>query len=304
MARINDLTSIAIAPEDSVVVVTDSDSSKKITVSDLRNTLVKRASTTVSGTIKIGSGLAIDDAGVVSVSNYSGYTLPKATNSSLGGVIAGSGLSVDARGVLTVLLPPPDKATTNSYGVVKVGAGLSVSNGVISNAMVPLPTFIVEGNQTITEDFTTSDDKELYSIGPITIDRDVTFTVAGNATWVIYTPAGTPADEQKVSYFQEGNRTVLSDLSIESGKELYSVGPVTIERNATLTIEKGATWIIYDIVKPAISEQTAAPIQESSNMIVSNYTIADDRTATSYGTITIDRSVTVEISPLSTWIIF
>lgn len=304
MARIIDLVSTSVAAEDSVVVVSDVESSKKITISDLRNTLVRRASSTVSGTIKIGTGLRIDESGIVSVTNYSGYNLPPATTSTLGGVIVGSGLSVNTQGVISVTLPEPTKASTTTYGIVKVGSGLSVLNGVISNAVVPPPTFLAEGGQTIEENFTTENNKQFYSIAPITIGRNVTFTIAGNSSWILYTPNSAPYDDQKISYFQEGNRTILSDLTIENNKEIYSIGPVVIQGNATLTVERNSTWTIYDLEKVYSSPSAPSAIQESSNMITSNYTITNDRTATSYGSITVDRGVTVEIPPLSTWIIF
>lgn len=50
------------------------------------------ASSSVLGGVRIGSGLAVDGSGVISVSG--GYTLPNATTSTLGGVIVGSGLGV------------------------------------------------------------------------------------------------------------------------------------------------------------------------------------------------------------------
>lgn len=52
------------------------------------------ASATVLGGIKIGSGLSIDGAGVVTAA--SSYTLPNATTTALGGVIVGTGLSVSS----------------------------------------------------------------------------------------------------------------------------------------------------------------------------------------------------------------
>lgn len=307
MARILDLVSTSAATEDSVVVVTDLESSKKITISDLRNTLVKRASSTVSGTIKVGSGLRIDESGVVSVTNFSGYSLPPATTSTLGGVIIGTGLAINSQGVVTVDIPPSPRASTTTFGVVRVGSGLAVSNGVISNAITLPPSFLIEGGQTIDEDFTTENNKEFYSIAPITIARNVTFTISSNSTWVLYTPSAAPFDEQKISYFQEGNRSILSNLTIEDNKEIYSLGTITISNNATLTVEKNSTWILYDVIRleaPPAPTPVPAAIQESLNMITSNYTIANDRTATSYGPITMDQDVTVEIPPLSTWIIF
>jgi len=119
MATINDLQSISVPADDSVIVVTDANSSKKITVLDLKSNFFKQASSTQAGSVKVGTGLRINADGVLSVSNYSDYTLPKATTSSLGGVIVGAGLAIDAAGVLTVSSATIPSASTLVSGTVK-----------------------------------------------------------------------------------------------------------------------------------------------------------------------------------------
>lgn len=71
----------------------------------------------------------------------SSYTLPVATGSVLGGVRIGSGLAVDQNGTVTLNYTMP-AATSVSLGGVKVGANLAVSgDGTISaNAPYSLPT--------------------------------------------------------------------------------------------------------------------------------------------------------------------
>ena len=53
------------------------------------------------GGVKVGSGLSIDENGVLSADGGGGYTLPVAGADTLGGVKVGSGLSIDANGILS-----------------------------------------------------------------------------------------------------------------------------------------------------------------------------------------------------------
>jgi hypothetical protein len=244
MTRLTDLPSISIAPEGSVMLVGDPIASQKITVSDLRNTLVKTASSTQAGIIKVGSGLRMDPDGVLSVTNFSGYTLPIASSNALGGVIIGSGLTIDNFGVLRATATAVPIANQVTAGIVRIGAGLKINNAVLSvNSVMP---YLTAGDQTITEDYTIDDDLTVYSIGTTTIDRTITFTINRNSTWVLYTPS-------------EGSSPAATDSS---------------------------------------------PIRQQAQIILANYTIAEDITASSIGPMTIDRGVTVEIASNSQWVIF
>ena len=86
------------------------------------------------GGVKVGSGLTIDNNGVLSASGET-YELPIAGANTLGGVKVGSGLAIDNNGVLsasgeTYELPI---AGANTLGGVKVGSGLTIdSGGVLS----------------------------------------------------------------------------------------------------------------------------------------------------------------------------
>jgi hypothetical protein len=102
---------------------------------DLSNTpsayTLPTATASVLGGVKIGAGISIDGAGVISAS--SGYTLPIASASVLGGIKIGSGLSIDGSGVVsaagTYTLP---NATTTTLGGVIVGTGIDVASGTVS----------------------------------------------------------------------------------------------------------------------------------------------------------------------------
>ena len=278
MASINDLQSVSVPADDSVVVVTDATSSKKITILDLKSNFYKQASSTQSGSIKVGSGLRINADGILSVANYSDYTLPKATNSSLGGVIAGPGLDINADGVLSVSSATIPVASTLVSGTVKVGSGLTMNAGVLSTTFLQyeLPsatqavlggvkvgsgliidnsvlstqakTFLVEGDSTISENYTTPDNKTVYSIGTITLDRSVTFTVERQSTWTIYKPGAVEATIPVIPPappIQEQDITITANYSITNNKIASSIGPVVIERNVTVEVAPLSTWIIF-----------------------------------------------------------
>jgi hypothetical protein len=131
MARISDLAKIEQPAENSVFPVSDGSITKKVTLADLKNAIVKQASTTVIGAVKVGSGLTISDTGVLSVRNFSGYTLPPASAETLGGVRIGAGLTLSETSVLSVDYVLPT-ATSIQLGGVKIGAGIAITNGVIS----------------------------------------------------------------------------------------------------------------------------------------------------------------------------
>jgi hypothetical protein len=278
MATINDLPSIVTPANNSVIVVTDSTSSKKITVSDLRNAMVPTASTSTAGAVKIGTGLRIDASGILSITNYSGYTLPAATNGSLGGVIVGNGLTISAEGVLAVSSLSVPVATKFVSGTVKVGAGLNMDNNGVLNNTVPVYQ-LPSATQAI--------------LGGIKVGYGLTIADSFLST-------------ATKSYAVESHQLIDEDYTTANNKTLYSIGPITIGRSVTFTVERESTWTIYT---PGASEKyvppppPVVPIQEQDTLIVDNYSIAK-KIASSIGPITIDRNVTVEIAPLSTWVIF
>lgn len=101
----------------------------------------KSASTTESGTVKIGTGLTITE-GTLSAPVYS---LPKAASNILGGIKIGNRLSITADGTLSAdpgayTLPT---ASAQTLGGVRVGSGLTISNGILSTTaqyILPIAT--------------------------------------------------------------------------------------------------------------------------------------------------------------------
>lgn len=140
MAKISDLTKITSPNDGNVIPISDGLTTKKITFLDLKTSINSVASSTQLGTVKIGSGLAIDDTGVISVTNFSSYSLPAATDTQLGGVLIGSGLSVSETGLLSATYTLPT-ATPTVLGGVKVGDGLTISNGILSTLPISVNAF-------------------------------------------------------------------------------------------------------------------------------------------------------------------
>ena len=131
MARISDLAKIEVPADNSVIPVSDGTITKIVTIANLKATIVKQASPTTIGSIRVGAGLAISDTGVLSVRNFSGYVLPPATADTLGGVRIGAGLDISETSVLSVNYSLPT-ASSSVLGGVKIGTGISMVNGTIS----------------------------------------------------------------------------------------------------------------------------------------------------------------------------
>ena len=133
MARITDLPTIESPSDSNVFPISNGQVTKKITLLSLKNSIVKQATPSILGSIKVGAGLAVSDTGVLSVRSYSGYTLPPASSEVLGGIRVGSGLTIDDTSVLSVNysynLPT---ASTSLLGGVRIGSGIAINNGTIS----------------------------------------------------------------------------------------------------------------------------------------------------------------------------
>lgn len=127
MTRITNLVETSTYNNNDVLIVSDGQLTKKITVENFKTSILQLATKTSAGTIKVGSGLEITDAGVLSVRNYSGYSLPYASASTLGGIKVGNGLAIDVSGTLSTTYTLPF-ATVNNLGGVKIGSGLNIAN--------------------------------------------------------------------------------------------------------------------------------------------------------------------------------
>lgn len=132
MTRISNLSYADAVAQTDVMILSDGQLTRKITVADFKQKVITQATKDALGTIRVGTGLEINDAGVLSVKNYSGFTLQPASQDRLGGIRIGTGLNVDDTGVVSAVYDVPPASPTQ-LGMVKVGDGLSVTiDGVLS----------------------------------------------------------------------------------------------------------------------------------------------------------------------------
>lgn len=141
------------------------------TVAGLSNYTLPRATATMLGGVRIGSGLSIDANGIVSL-NYS-YTLPTASASVLGGIKIGSGLAIDGNGVASVSYSytlPIASATT--LGGIRIGGGLTIDgNGVVSapySYTLPIASATVLGGVKVGSGLAVAQDGTLSATGATT----------------------------------------------------------------------------------------------------------------------------------------
>lgn len=101
------------------------------------------------GSIKVGSGLSINESGVLSSPTY---TLPKAASNILGGVKVGDNLTINSEGVLSAVATPYTLPTASSTtkGGIRVGTGLQMSGDVLNVVPSTVGSTLQDGNATLT----------------------------------------------------------------------------------------------------------------------------------------------------------
>ena len=139
MTRISDLANLETPADNMVFPISDGSITKKITLANIRDSIINPASTTTLGVVRAGAGLSITDDGVLSVRNFSGYTLPPATSDTLGGVRVGPGLTISETSILSATPYVLPTASSTILGGIRIGAGLSINNGIVSVSS-PAPT--------------------------------------------------------------------------------------------------------------------------------------------------------------------
>lgn len=156
MTRISDLRQISTPSLTDVTTVSDGSFTYRISLGDLKTTIVPIATKLTKGVVRVGDGLTVDDAGLLSVSNYSNYTLPAASSTILGGVLVGDNLTVDSTGRLNANLVI-DTASRSRKGVVKIGDGIELSaDGTISVIPASSTTIFDDTGITIGNNFSLS----------------------------------------------------------------------------------------------------------------------------------------------------
>lgn len=100
------------------------------------------------GSVKIGSGLSINETGVLSASTY---TLPKAASNILGGVKVGDNLTINNEGVLSAVATPYTLPTASltTKGGIKIGTGLEMVGDVLNVTTSEIAAALQSGDVTL-----------------------------------------------------------------------------------------------------------------------------------------------------------
>lgn len=106
------------------------------------------ATDTQQGLVTIGSGIDVDDAGVISVTPYS---LPKAATNILGGIRVGDNLTINNDGVLSAVATPYSLPTASPTvkGGVKIGSGLEIVDSVLNVTTSEIAAALQNGGSTV-----------------------------------------------------------------------------------------------------------------------------------------------------------
>lgn len=185
------------------------------------------ATTTAVGAVSVGSGLAVDGAGKLSVT-YA-YTLPIASAGTLGGVRIGSGLSIDGFGVLSVsysyTLPI---ATSTVLGGVKIGSGLTIDgSGTLSVDASGVNPYVNVTAQSAATPATAAN-------GSIAIGGSTNTNTAIDAV-VIGSNASTTGNNS-VSIGQSANTTAVDTIAIGPSAVASATGAIAIGRSSSATV--------------------------------------------------------------------
>lgn len=279
MTRISDLRQVSTPSLTDVTTVSDGSFTYRLTLGNLKSAIVPIATKLTNGTVRVGNGLAVDDTGLISVSNYSNYTLPPASLTTLGGIMVGDNLSIDANGKLNASLTI-DSATRGRYGIVKIGDGIDVtSDGTIS---------VTQVSSTTSFDYT-----------GITIGSNFSFSIEGIAT-----PTISAGSNQSINFLIDSDKSLkyisgglssgrgganlpalVPDTAMTLGLSSYpwdSLYATNIYGNITGIVTKANT-ILYNsnyIAASDIASVNTIPVRDTNGAITASRFIGESDKAT------------------------
>lgn len=114
----------------------------------------------------------------------------------------------------------------------------------------------------------------------------------------------TPASKTSAGLVKIGKGLLIDETGVLSINPAALINPVDLPPATDSVLGAVIVGNGLSVDPGGVLSVSSNPIVERDTIISSNYTIADNKLATSVGPITIDRSVTVEISGQSTWVIF
>lgn len=114
----------------------------------------------------------------------------------------------------------------------------------------------------------------------------------------------TPASKTSAGLVKIGKGLLIDESGVLSINPAALIDPVDLPpaTDSALGAVIVGSGLAVDL--SGVLSVSANPIVERDSVVSSNFTISDNKIATSYGPLTINGSVTVEISGQSTWVIF
>ena len=248
---------ITFLPGNNVTLSTNpTNRSVTIAVNNTLSFALLPASTTTIGGIIVGTGLSIDDNGILS--NNAVVSVSTATTTTAGTIIVGTGLAISSAGTLTALAQVLGTATSTTLGGVKIGPGILVTqDGTIQvpqQSITSATNFILGG----------------VKIGAgiaAAVDGTISVSVSGipvatsSSTGVVKPGYGLSVDGTgALNLGANGNFTVTGNLSVNG----------VISATSIVTTGTGITVIssANDLQLNAIGQVTStAPLQVTSSTV-------------------------------------
>jgi hypothetical protein len=252
---------------------------------------VATGTATTSGVFRIGSGIDVDDNGVISVEIQD----PPTATTSIRGVIQvpeSGGIEIDANGNVSI-----PKATTTTYGVVKSGSNIVSTDGVVSrSSFIPattttlglvkpsLPTLTFDGNGALTynDSYAVATQTTVGRVSPktpefLSIDGNgvlsvvTTNTATGNVLGWVRSTAGDPLniDAQGVvsltTYATPSTFGIIK--SAGSGIDIDANGQLVVSATSFPRLNEVNGWTAAQWTSPYV-----APVVDGTNFSVSHTT--------------------------------
>jgi hypothetical protein len=219
------------------------------------------ATDTQQGLVTIGSGIDVDDAGVISVTPYS---LPKAATNILGGIRVGDNLTINNDGVLSAVATPYSLPTASPTvkGGVKIGNGLEIVDSVLNVTTSEIAAALQSGAVTVQLEDDGDVTGRLKASGPLIVlaggqesndnyvqlqwtqDRDNPDLVKSNYLWLdtngISLSTTNPVETEFLPLYS--NTLFYNTQGTLTFNDLGQVGPVQSPDGIDLYAPEGMEW--------------------------------------------------------------
>ena len=114
----------------------------------------------------------------------------------------------------------------------------------------------------------------------------------------------TPASKTSAGLVKIGKGLLIDETGVLSINPAALINPVDLPPATDTVLGAVIVGNGLSIDLNGVLSTSSNPIVERDSIVSANFTISNNKIATSYGPLTINGSVTVEISRQSTWVIF